>query len=274
MGDRQKVYDALSEGEKVVAGMTYMYWKEGMPSLVSEIRTKVPLEQDLLDLALEDLVARHPYFGVRFEERDGDFYVKKNDAPLRSIRTDELVPLGGHANNYHLMGVTLTDEFLRVSFHHGLTDGHGVMTFVKTLLAYYKDYAEGDDIDAVRSRHAELADELSMDEMKEPFEQKLEVDRGSGKVEGLEKKGYRLAELDHRTTHRRYEMTFAQDEFMSACKKIGATPTVLLSMMMCRGIKAVHPENDKPILGPSSVSGASRPACCLQYRTLPAYSIR
>ena len=265
MDGKEEVYEVLSQGEKVVAGMTYLYWSEGLPSEVYEARTKVPFDQDLLDLAIGDAIARHPYFGVRFEERDGDFYVFKNDEPLKAIRTDGYVPLGGHTNNYHLMGVTFTDEFVRLSFHHALTDGRGARTFFETLLSYYSDYANADDIDEVKTRHAELAVELSADEMKEPFGQKFEVE-GSGEVEGLEKEGFHLAATDDKTGHRRYELRFSQDEFMAACKQIGATPIVMLSMMMCRGIKTIHPESDKPIISNFPADARQMLGCPVTYK--------
>lgn len=68
------------------------------------------------------------------------------------------------------------------------------------------------------------------------------------KIEGLVSKGFKLPETANKADHRRYEIRFSQEEFMKACKKYGASPITLLSIMMSRGIQKAYPEYKKQSL--------------------------
>ena len=247
------------EGDKVLAGLPYLYRSKGLPSEVYEIRFNQEIDQAMLERAVSDTILRYPYFGVKFEERKGDFYYIKNNLPLQAFHTKELVPLGGKRNNYHLMGVNYDGKLLMVSFHHGLTDGRGAKNFVETLVQFYWDYdidtqnkkssAEetGCSLDEISKKHQAKSTELSVEEYKDPFEEKYDLEGSGGKVEGLERKGMKLPEMTDKRGHRRYEFRFSQKEFMDVCRKYGASPIILLSILMSRGIQKAHPENDKPI---------------------------
>ena len=245
------------EGDKVLAGLPYLYRSKGLPSEVYEIRFKTEIEQALLEWAVSDTILRYPYFSVKLVERKGDFYYLKNDLPLQAFHMNELVPLGGKKNNYHLMGVNYDGKLLMVSFHHGLTDGRGAKNFVETLVQFYWDYykqkkeatageIEGSLNDISKKHHAKI-ENLSVDEYKDPFVEKYDLEGSQGKVHGLERKAMKLPEMTDKSGHRRYELRFPQKEFMDVCKQYGASPIILLSILMSRGIQKVHPENDIPI---------------------------
>lgn len=250
MGVNREIDSILEQGEKELAGLTYLYWKEGIPSVMYDVRLREPLDGELLNRAIDDALLRHPYFGVRFNEHDGDFYVVRNDEPLRAIPADDPVPLGGHRNNHHLIGIVYNDASLKFTFHHGLTDGRGAKTFLETMLAYYADYADADedDYDEVATRHAAQATEqLSTDELKEPFARRLEA-KGAGRVEGLATSAFKIPATKKKCGHSRRELVFSQDEFMRVCKGVGASPIIYLSILMSRAVKKVHADAGKPIV--------------------------
>ena len=269
------------ETDKVFAGLPYLYRSKGLPGEVYEVRFKEDIDQALLNRAIVDTLERYPYFAVRFQEEKGDFFSVKNDLPLEAFHTQELIPLGGEANHYHMMGVSFWGKVLKISFHHGLTDGRGAKSFLETLVNFYADYdvqkkqegtpehskneSEGilkqsgydsevcsnyseDGLEEVRRKHHEKVSELSDEEYIDPCENKHELTGKSGKVDGLASKGFKLPETANKSGHRRYELRFSQKEFMEVCKKYGASPIILLSIMMSRGIRNVYPENDKPII--------------------------
>ena len=117
------------------------------------------------------------------------------------------------------------------------------------MVNYYADYAgAADDAETVYTRHHEKAAELSDAEYIDPCENKHKLEGTSGKVEGLESGGFRLPENADKSSHRRYEMRFSQDDFMSVYKKYGASPIVMLTILMSRGIAKLYPDNKKPII--------------------------
>jgi hypothetical protein len=59
------------------------------------------VEHGALNAALDMTMQRYPYFKVRYEEHEGDFYAVDNELPLEAFETDELIPLGGMENNYY-----------------------------------------------------------------------------------------------------------------------------------------------------------------------------
>ena len=239
-------------GDKAMAGLPYLYRSKGLPSEVYEIRLNSEIDEAALNLSIADTIDRYPYFGVMFQERDGDFYAVKNPLPLKAICTDGFIPLGGHSNQNHLMGVTFWENTLKLSFHHGLTDGRGAKAFLETLVQYYADYISAghnqEEITSVKERHDALAAEFSEEEYADPCAVKHALDGNGGKVEGLARKGYKLPESTSKSEHRRYEIRFSQDAFMNACRAIGASPIIYLSILMSRGIKTADPACDKPVV--------------------------
>ena len=239
----------IRKEDKIYAGLPYLYRASGLPSEVYEVRFKQDIDGGSLEKAIADTLERYPYFGVKFREEKGDFYAVTNELPLKAFNNDKLISLGGAANNYHLMGVNFFGNKLWISFHHGLTDGRGAKSFLEAVVNYYADYADSpDDAEAVYARHHKKADELSEAEYIDPCENKHKLEGSSGKVEGLECGGFRLPETADKSSHRRYEMRFSQDDFMSVCKKYGASPIVMLTILMSRGIAKLYPDNKKPII--------------------------
>lgn len=246
------------EKDRIFAGLPYLYRSKGLPSEVYEVRFREQIDPELLNRSIADTLERYPYFAVRLLEEKGDFYAVPNDLPLEAFHTQELIPLGGAANHYHMMGVSFWKNVLKISFHHGLTDGRGAKSFLETLVNDYADYAiqkkrlENGSKDApgsavkdsagekecfenaykeVQEKHHEKASELSDAEYIDPCENKHELTGKSGKVEGLASKGFKLPKAANKSGHRRYELRFSQKEFMGVCKKYGASPIILLSFM-------------------------------------------
>lgn len=229
--------------EKVRAGQPYLYREDGLPSEVFEIRMKDEIDPSALGIAAEDAMERYPYFRVRYEEQQGDFYTVENELPFEVFESDSFIPLGGEENNFYLIGVTYHGRNIDVSFHHGLTDGRGVKSFVETLIYSYCRAAFGSCAASEGILTAEA--EISLSETAEPCGEKYAVDKSRlGKIEGLSRKGFTLPETrEPKSSHRRYELKFSQKDFISLCKQNGASPVVMLSVMMSRAIKELYPES-------------------------------
>ena len=247
---KKTVKSILKSGDKALSGMPYLYRSDGLPSEVYDVRMKEEINGRKLDWAIRDAVRRYPYFSVKFEERDGDFYAVRNEERLKAHHTEGFIPLGGHSNNYHLMGITYWEKSLKLSFHHGLTDGRGAKSFLETLVKYYADYANASsgEYREIRKAHLDLASELSPDEMKDPCGGRHKLKGKSKKIEGLVRKGYKLPETKDKSDHRRYEISISKKEFLDACRGIGASPLTYLSILMSRGIREASPDCGKPVV--------------------------
>ena len=233
--------------EKVRAGQPYLYRKNGLPSEVYEIRMKQDVDGSALSAAADETMERYPYFRVRYEEHGGDFYAVENRLPFEAFKSEEPVPLGGAQNNYYLIGVTYSGSSIFVSFHHGLSDGRGVKSFVETLIFNYCRAAFG----STAADDGILTDpeEITEAETAEPCGEKYSVDKSAlGKVEGVSRKGFTLPETEgEKALHRRYEFRFSQEEFMELCRQNGASPVVMLSVMMSRAIRGLYPDSGEVI---------------------------
>ena len=231
--------------EKVRAGQPYLYRANGLPSEVYEVRFKEHIEHDALDLALQQTIERYPYFKVRYQEQNGDFFTEPNDLPVAAYETEELPALGGADNNYYLIAVSHWNEHMYVSFHHGLTDGRGIKSFVETLVYYYcaEVYGSTDVPAGVLTLDTPMSD----DETAEPCCTKYKVE-SKEKIEGISRKGFTLPETKgSKAAHRRYELRFPQDEFIAMCKSYGGSPVTMLSVMMSRAIHELYPESSEVI---------------------------
>lgn len=233
--------------EKVRAGQPYLYRKNGLPSEVYEIRMIDDVEHSALNRALEMTMQRYPYFKVRYEEHQGDLYAVENDLPIEAYESEELIPLGGTENNYYLIGVTHHGNSICVSFHHGLADGRGIKSFVETLIYYYCREAYGSSASSEGILTAD--DPITEAEISEPCGSKYRIDRSAlKKIQGVSRKGFTLPETKGtRSAHRRYELKFPQEDFIALCKSYGASPVIMLSVMMSRAIRELYPDSKKVI---------------------------
>ncbi|MBR1555444.1 MAG: hypothetical protein IJ644_08650 [Oscillospiraceae bacterium] len=233
--------------EKVRAGQPYLYRENGLPSEVYEIRMHDTVNHSALTSALEETLVRYPYFRVRFQEKNGDFYAVANELPLEVFETDDLIPLGGTENHYYLIGITHYENHINVSFHHGLTDGRGIKSFIETLVYYYCRNAYGSTAESINILTNEIP--VSPEETAEPCGEKYSVDNKKiHKIKGLSGKGFTLPETKMpKSSHRRYELRFSQKDFMDFCKQNGASPVIMLSVMMSRAIHELHPDSTEVI---------------------------
>lgn len=81
-----------------------------MESEVIEIRFNKKVTGSFLNQALLSAEKRYPYFNTKLIEKDGDFYIVRNDCSLIARRTQTLAKLGHISCGYHLIDVTYYDH--------------------------------------------------------------------------------------------------------------------------------------------------------------------
>ena len=232
--------------EKIRSGQAYLYQKNGMESEVMEITFNKKVSGSFLNAALALSLKRYPYLNTKLVELDGDFYIVKNEMGVTAKRTKKLANLGHISCGYHLIDVVYYDKTVYVSWHHALCDGKGIKPFIETLIFYYCQmrYKSRANADGIR-----LADSpLLPDETTEPNLESYSYDENKPDV-SVPRDAYAIPEnvIEEHETDYRFDIKIPADKFIKICKEYGATPVVLTSLLVSKGIARIYPDFDKAI---------------------------
>lgn len=232
--------------EKIRSGQPYLYQTNGMESEVIEIRFHKKIWGSYLNQALTETIKRYPYLNTKLVELDGDFYIIKNDIALTARKTPHLIRLGSIACGYHLIDITYYKNTVYISLHHALCDGKGIKPFVETLIYYYCRLKYNSDATADGIRLADS--QLLKGETAEPNSGSYTYDESKTAVE-VSKDAFSLPEniKEKHDTDYRYEIFVDSTSFMNVCKENNATPAILISLFLSKGIAEIYHNFDKPI---------------------------
>lgn len=232
--------------EKIRSGQSYLYQENGMESEVFEVTFHKKVSGSILNQALLETQKRYPYLNTKLVELDGDFYIIQNDMSLIAKRTKNLARLGHISCGYHLVDVTYYGKSMYISWHHALCDGKGIKPFVETLIYYYCKirYSSSASSEGIR-----LADDPLFDgETSEPNLSSYSFEETKESV-SVSRDAYGIPEnvIEKHDTDYRYDIQVPVSEFMKVCKENHATPVILTSLLVSKGIATLSPEFDKPI---------------------------
>lgn len=233
--------------EKIRSGQAYLYQKNGMESEVIEINFKNKIWGSSLNNALTLSLKRYPYLNTKLVELDGDFYIVKNEIGLVAKKTKKLAKLGHISCGYHLIDITYFDKTIYISFHHALCDGKGIKPFVETLIYYYCQTRYKSDASSEGIRLANAS--LLPNESKEPNIGSYDYDETTQTV-NISRDGFALEEniIEEHDVDYRYYVEINTADYLKTCKENGATPVILTSLLMSRGIAKIYPNFDKSII--------------------------
>ncbi len=119
-----------------------------------------PVTINCLFKAVERAEKRFPYFIVRLRRGFFWYYLEQVKDPIM-IRPDDQMPcraFGINKENRLLIRILVHKNRLSVELSHILTDGHGIMTFLKSILLYYfreKGIVQNNQIDDFFIRDAD-----------------------------------------------------------------------------------------------------------------------
>jgi hypothetical protein len=231
--------------EKIISGQAFLYRTEGLPNTVIDVHLHDKVRGDLLRLSLSVALQRYPYLAGKFVEKNGVFYWQENYNGFTIAKTDSFRSLGSMRTGYHLIDITYIGSSIRISFHHALCDGKGIKPFVETLIYYYccQRYDKN-----LKGNGIRLADDpLFPGETDDPYaveEYKVEAFDAPKVISD----GYALPQVVGEASSYRCDINISKDKMLSYAKAHGATPAILLALLMSKAIKTVHPDTDKPIV--------------------------
>ncbi|MBQ8293656.1 MAG: hypothetical protein IJX78_07655 [Bacilli bacterium] len=232
--------------EKIRSGQSYLYQKNGMESEVFEVTFYKNINGGMLNQALSVTLKRYPYINTKVVELDGDFYIVQNEIALTAKKT-KVLPQLGHINwGYHLVDITYFDRTIYISWHHALCDGKGIKPFVETLIYYYCQLKYRSKASAKEIRLAE--EPLLLGETTEPNLGSYSYDENKEFI-NISRDAYAISEnvIEEHETDYRYDLQVSASSFMKICKENHATPVILTSLLVSKGITELYPDFDKPI---------------------------
>ncbi|MDY5986746.1 MAG: hypothetical protein SPJ81_07295 [Lachnoclostridium sp.] len=257
--------------EKIISESTYFYTagEENAESYRITLRLQDAIDGKLLQEAVDRMAQRYPYYMVKCERNEREYYLERNTAPIVVKHTDEPARLGSRENNEYLFAVTYFEDAIYLNMFHGLTDGNGAMEMLRTLVYYYClfRYDASLSSEGIRSG-TEIPEEEKVNPYEEIMsgkrklpEQNVEfIEKCSSRVQkngGFDKgKALNLHEDTriHVTEPVHYALRISEKEMMQYCRRQDGSPGVVLSLMMARAIDRLNPENESSIVAGMAIN--------------------
>ena len=204
-----------------------------------------PVDGEILRWAVEEMRVRFPYFYVRAAYRGDDLVTVPNDLPMTVRNTWEPIRLHSEASNRHLAAWKYDGRRLAFEIHHALTDGSGVLPYVKSTMFLYLPKAAGQTFDPAGFRLP--GDRIPESETGNPFS---ELDTDSVEAPLYKKKPipdfFRLNDgADSSKTV--FYLKLSEAQVMQYCREYDGSPNVLISVMLAKAARRWDPESKKTV---------------------------
>ncbi len=221
---------------------------------------KNKVDGEILWEVANELRERFPYFYVKVETKGGEFIPVDNDLPMTVRNTWDPINFNSEESNYHLAAWKYEDKRVGFEISHALTDGAGVMPYIKSAMYLYLSKVTGKKFEPSGFRLP--GDMIPESETGNPFKD-MDVD----KVEApfYQKKHitdfFRLIDdEDHKKTV--FYLKLPEAQVMQYCRDFDGSPNVFFSVMLARAARRYDPDNEKTVtvsvcIDHKSVLGAS-----------------
>ena len=209
------------------------------------VSLKDPVDGDLLQAVTEELRVRFPYFYVKAAYSGSDLIPVTNALPMTVRNTWEPINLNSEESNYHLAAWKYKDQRLAFEIPHSMTDGAGVLPYIKSAMFLYLSKATGKTFDPAGFRlpgevipESETGDpflDLDVDSVEGPFYTKKPIPDFFRLVKG--------EDIDKRV----FYLKFPEEQVMKYCRDKDATPNVLFSVILAKAARRYDPDSEKTI---------------------------
>ena len=204
-----------------------------------------PVDGEILRWAVEEMKARFPYFYVRAMDKGNDLVTMPNDLPMTVRNTWEPVRLHSEASNCHLAAWKYEGRRLAFEIHHALTDGPGVMPYVKSTMFLYLSKATGQTFDPAGFRLP--GDEIPESETGNPFS---EPDIDNAEKPLYQKKPipdfFRITDAAGAGKTVFY-VKLSEAQVMQYCRDYDGSPNVIISILLAKAARRWNPECEKTV---------------------------
>ena len=219
------------------------------PGLVNILCTIVslhdPVDGDILRTVVEELRVRFPYFYIKPVYRGSDLVTVPNPLPMTVRNTWEPICLNSEASNHHLAAWKYENNRLAFEIPHALTDGAGVLPYIKSAMFLYLSRATGKTFDPAGFRlpgeaipESETGDpfrDLDVDDAESPLYKKKPIPDFLRLVDETE--------IDKRV----FYLKLPEAQVMRYCRGNDASPNALFSVLLAKAARRYDPGNEKPV---------------------------
>lgn len=212
-------------------------------NIVVRVALTEDIETALMQTALEKAALRYPNFhSVLASDGKGLVYEFSDEKPVLQIG-DKKRKLGSSELNGFPYCVSCDGKMLKLSVHHGITDGYGVTEFVKTLLYYYlkecgKPVTADGDIRLLESEY----DAAAEDEMSylNNYDRSVSSERpqtGDVKLFALPVEYWDEA---GRYEFKRFKLSMSTDKTADYARRCGSSVTGLINAIVCKTFQTAY----------------------------------
>lgn len=202
---------------------------------------------DVLRKAVDIAMVRYPYFSVEVIVRDEEYSFIENARPVVIVNGSQPVCIGSEKANFHLVALGYEDNIIYFDAYHGITDGKGLMPWVKTILYYYLSLRYNIKLD---SEGVNLADsEIDPEEVEDPYSLDFSEDiHPSGAYVPIEVFHLSESSYIHSNERTAYHIKISEEAFMKYLRKKDGTPATITSVLMYKVIQNLHGDLSLPIV--------------------------
>ena len=225
--------------------MLYLSTPEHPNTMGIAVTLKEPVDGDILQSVVEELSARFPYFYVKAAAKDNDLVPVSNPLLMTVRNTWEPINLNSAASNHHLAAWKYDGKRLMFEISHSLTDGAGVLPYIKSALYLYLSKKTGAALDPRGFRLP--GDEIPESETGNPFAG-LDIDGAQAPLYSKPptEDFYRLNNgEDHDPTITYVKLS--ESQLMQYCRDFDGSPNAFISVMLARAMRRYDPKSEKPI---------------------------
>ena len=204
-----------------------------------------PVDGAILRTVVEELRIRFPYFYIKAACRGNDLITEPNALPMTVRNTWQPIRLNSGESNYHLAAWKYENHRLAFEIPHSLTDGAGILPYIRSAMFLYLSRATGKSFDPSGFRlpgeaipESETGDpfrDLNVDDAEAPLYKKKPIPDFFRLVDGTC--------IDKRV----FYLKLPEDRVMMYCRDNDASPNVLFSVLLAKAARRYDPGNEKTI---------------------------
>lgn len=206
------------------------------------IKLRDIIDGEILRRAVDKTMERYPYFRVRIRLVGEELCFEDNPTPLPVINTNQRIVLGSKEVSEHMIAFCYRDNRLYIDAYHGLTDGGGIASLIKTLLYYYCCEFYGKELSSNGIRLS--GDPVPDDEWNDPAARPLGTERTGHmtkwNTDAFQIAGGGTARITTDTTV--YNLRIPEDRFMRFNISNDGSPATIIALLLARTIDGLHPE--------------------------------
>ena len=203
------------------------------------------IDGNILQEVVDKLQVRFPYFYVKKSYKNNELITVPNNLPMTIRNTWDPINFNSKDSNYHLAAWKYENKRLAFEISHSLTDGVGVLPYIKSVMYLYLSKATRQTFDSTGFR---LPGEAIPDsEIGNPFK---DFDIDSINAPFYKRKAITdFFQFDKEKDNKKriFYLKLPEEQVIQYCKNKDGSPNALFSVMLAKAARQYDPANEKTI---------------------------